>query len=141
MWLIPGKTKVQVELFKGVRLTDLFVGFISIAMIVLVLTSTIPGRLYIAIGLIMIAVALLVRLDDEPNYLLIPHILHHVGYCRSYQRTYSDRELLRKNTKGERAAAFDGLFRDEQEKKETDSERLARLKAERAAKEKAAKQN
>ena len=132
MWLIPGKTKVQVELFKGVRLTDLFVGFISIAMIVLVLTSTIPGRLYIAIGLVMIAVALLVRIDDEPNYLLIPHILHHVGYCRSYQRTYSDRELLRKNAKGERAAAFDGLFRDEQEAKETDSERLARIKAERA---------
>ena len=43
MRLIPGKTKVQVELFKGITLADMLVGGIAMVMAVLVLTSSLPG--------------------------------------------------------------------------------------------------
>jgi hypothetical protein len=36
--LIPGKTKVEIELFKGVRLADVFVGLIALLMIFLTTT-------------------------------------------------------------------------------------------------------
>ena len=94
MRVIPGKTKVKIELFKGVSLGDMLIGGIALTLILFMLTSTIPGKLYIAIGLLMIAVALLVRLDTEPNYIYILHVLRHFGYTRFYTRTYSDDELI-----------------------------------------------
>lgn len=49
MRLIPGKTKVQVELFKGVTLADLLVCGVTMIMIVFVLVSSLPGKLFITI--------------------------------------------------------------------------------------------
>ena len=123
MRLIPGKTKVKVELFKGVSIADMVIGAVFGLLIVFVLTSSLPGKLYIAFGLLIFAVALLARMDAEPNYRYLLHILRHFGYRRNFARLYSDRMLLRSSEAGEKKAAFEALFQPEQQSDETKAER------------------
>ena len=133
MRLIPGRTKVKVELFKGVSIADMVIGAVFALLIVFVLTSSLPGKLYIALGLLFLAVALLARMDAEPNYQYLLHILRHFSYRRNFSRLYSDEMLLRSSEAGEKEAVFEALFQQkEQREKETEAERKARLKAEKA---------
>ena len=134
MRLIPGRTKVKVELFKGVSIADMVIGAVFALLIVFVLTSSLPGKLYIAIGLLILAVALLARMDAEPNYLYLLHILRHFGYRRNFSRLYSDEMLLRSSEAGEKEAVFEALFQQEKKHRETETkaEQKARLKAEKA---------
>ena len=126
MRLIPGKTKVQIELFKGVTLCDLAIALVAILLIVFVLTSSLPGQLFFVLGIVVIAAALLVRLDSEPNYIYLLHILRHLGYKRRYSRSVSDETLTGKAASGEGSAPADTA------PAETPEQRKARLKAERA---------
>ena len=110
MRLIPGRTKVKVELFKGVSIADMVIGAVFALLIVFVLTSSLPGKLYIAIGLLILAVALLARMDAEPNYQYLLHILRHFGYRRNFSRLYSDEMLLRSNEAGASSSRFEMLL-------------------------------
>ena len=96
MRLIPSKTKVEIELFKGVTLADILVGGVALTMMILVLISSLPGRILIAFGIGLVAVGLLVRLDSMPNYVFLLHILRHLGYTRHFARKYDDATLLGK---------------------------------------------
>ena len=53
--LIPGKTKVHIELFRGVTIGDVVVGAIAVAMLIFVLISNLPGRLFFCAGIIILA--------------------------------------------------------------------------------------
>ena len=106
MRLIPGKTKVRVELFKGIGLGDLIVGAISAGLVVLVATSTLKGRFYIIVALVFVAVALLMRIDTDPNYIYLLHILRHLGYRRNYKRTFDDAKLQQMQQDGRAETAF-----------------------------------
>lgn len=112
MRLIPGKTKVEIELFKGITLADILVAGISMVMVVLVLLSSLPGKVYIVGGIGILAAGLLARLDTVPNYLYLLHILRHFGYVRRYGRMYDDQMLI--DSKEGRAAeiSFQKVFPD-----------------------------
>lgn len=92
--LIPGKTKVQIELFKGIRLADALVGLIAFLMIVFVVVSSLPFKFYIVLGLLCIACLLLVRLDTVPTYIYLLNMLRHFAYHRKYRRSTTDEQLL-----------------------------------------------
>ena len=62
MRLIPGKTKVKIELFRGVSISDIVVGLITLGLVALVLLSTIPGKLYVAGSVVGVGVLLLLSL-------------------------------------------------------------------------------
>ena len=96
MRLIPGKTKVQIELFKGVSLWDILVGAIALIMIILVLISSLPWKIAIISVLIFVAGLLLMRLDTQPNYMMIIHMFQHIGLPRHYRRVYTDEQLIKK---------------------------------------------
>ncbi len=113
MRLIPGKTKVDIELFKGILLTDLLVGGVSAAMIILVMLSSLPGRFIIALIFSVLAVGLLVRLDTEPNYIYVLHILRHFGYVRRFARTEDDQMLHAKKDGEDEKLAFNRMFGEE----------------------------
>ena len=121
MRLIPGKTKVKVELFKGVSVSDVIIALVAAVMAGFVITSSLPGKLYIVIGIVCIAAMLLLRLDTEPNYIYILHIFRHLGYKRSFMRAHTDAEL-------ENREADEG---EQEEPLESTAQRKARLKAER----------
>ena len=84
--LIPGKTKVQVELFRGVTIGDVIVAGIGMTMLILVLLSSLPYKLAFCIGVIFVAVLLLARLDDRANYRFLFGILVHFTYKRRFAR-------------------------------------------------------
>ena len=116
--LIPGKTKVQIELFKGVRLTDILVGLIAFFMIVFVVVSSLPLKFYIVLGILLVAGALLVRMDTVPNYIYLRNMLRHFAYRRRYRRDIPDEQLL--DPEGFKDEAFTKAFsnsspRDSQE--------------------------
>lgn len=86
MRIIPKKTKVTTEFFRGVRLSDVIVGFCGLVIMVAVLLSSLPGKLWIEIVLFFILGLLVVRIDDDPNYMLVLQLLRHFSYERRFQK-------------------------------------------------------
>ena len=131
--LIPGKTKVDVELFRGVTLGDIAVAGVGVAMIILVILSTLPYKFGICIGVAAVVGLLLFRIDEQPNYRYLLHILIFFGYDRHFAKLFSDKQLVERGEGSVEEAAFDELFRQGKERKQTKAEKRERLKAERAA--------
>ena len=131
--LIPGKTKVDVELFRGVTLGDLVVAGVGTAMIIFVLISTLPYKFAICVAVAMVAGLLLIRIDEQANYAYILHILSHFSYDRRFAKRFSDQTLLDRNSEHADEIAFQKVFLQEAEKSETKAERRRRLKSLRAA--------
>ena len=94
MWLIPGKTKVQTEIFKGVSIADILIGIVAGVIFVFLLLSNLPYKFVFSIVLLFITVLLLIRIDEEPNYIFLLHMLRHIGYPRHFIKGYSDKYLV-----------------------------------------------
>lgn len=110
MRLIPGKTKVEIELFKGVNLSDILVGGVAVVMVILVLLSSLPGRLIIVLVIGILAIGLLARMDTVPNYIYLLHILRHLGYTRRFARMCDDQLLLARKDGTADEMSFERLF-------------------------------
>ena len=96
MRLIPGKTKVKIELFRGITIGDIIVGIVTVVLIGLVLMSTIPGRIYVAAGILAVGGLLVFRMDEQPNYMLVLGLLRYLAFPRRFRRGVTDKELLSK---------------------------------------------
>lgn len=90
MRIIPKKTKVSTEFFRGVRLADVIVGFCGLLIMFAVFMSSLPGKLWIELVLFFIVGLLLVRIDDDPNYMLLLQILRHFSYKRRFQKIHPE---------------------------------------------------
>lgn len=112
MRLIPGKTKVKIELFRGVTIGDVIVGVITLTLIGLVILSTLPGRFYIAVGVIAIGGTLLIRIDGVPNFKSVLNILKYLALPKRFWRTFSDKHLLSKNQESRRGEKWNEFFSD-----------------------------
>ena len=77
MRIIPKKTKVETELFKGVSIVDVLVGLFGALICVALITSNLPYKWWIAIGVLVVFVFLLMPLDDEKVYMLFVHCLRY----------------------------------------------------------------
>ena len=130
--LIPGKTKVDVELFRGVTIVDVIVGGVGIAMLIFVLISSLPYKIAVCIGVCTVTGLLLVRIDEEANYLYLLHILSHFGYNRRFEKRVSDRMLLERAEGRDAEAAIDELFGQPDGKRESREENKAHAKAKRS---------
>ena len=128
--LIPGKTKVSIELFKGVTIGDVVVGIVALVMILLVILSNLPWKVAICIGIGCIAGILLFRLDEQANYVYLLHILSFFGYTRHFGRIYNDEMLEERFEKGETDAAIDRLFGENAASPLEEAENRKRSKAE-----------
>ncbi|MCR5624613.1 MAG: DUF87 domain-containing protein [Lachnospiraceae bacterium] len=127
MRLIPGKTKVRIELFKGITLADIIVALLGIGIATLCIVSTIPGRIGIAIAIIAIFGLLLFRLDDEGLYVLIWHMLRYSSYSKNYKiKEIGEEEKENKLLQEEVAKVV--KERTEEEDKVSEKEKKERLK-------------
>ena len=98
MRLVPGKTKVGTELFKGVKIADMVISAVALILIILVLTSNLPGKLYFTLGIAFLAAVLLVRLDSsDPNYVYFLHIFRYLIFDKFYKRRLSEEDIMMKN--------------------------------------------
>ncbi len=121
MRLIPGKTKVRIELFKGVTLTDVIVGAVGIGVVSLCAISSLPGRWIITTVLASIFVLLLIRIDDEPLYVFVWHMIRYKAYPRRYNRLYDDKALLLSSN----PELAKEIFEEQEEKAEDGEETLS----------------
>jgi hypothetical protein len=96
MRLIPGKTKVQIELFKGVTPWDILVGAIAMVLAILVIISSMQGKVVLLSIILFFAVLLILRLDTQPNYVMLLHMFQHFGLVRRYRKVYDDETLKKK---------------------------------------------
>ena len=120
MRIIPRNTKVSTEFFKGVTLADMVVGFIGILIIFLIAVSSLPYRGYIAMGFGLVLLFLLVRIDDESNYMFFFRIIRHLSYFRRYRKAgfkYPE-EIIKENeeyiTESRNTEETDSVFASEQ---------------------------
>ncbi len=134
MRIIPGKTKVEIELFKGVTLPDILVGGVAAAMVVFVVLSSLPGKIFIAIGVALLAVGLIVRIDTVPNYLYLLHIIRHFGYVRMFGRVFDDSMLVARKAGTLDKMCFDRLFKEKEQEVQPTKSRKEKKAAEKERK-------
>ena len=113
MRLIPGKTKVKIELFKHVTIPDVIVGLIGLVAVTLCAVSSLPGRWIIAGVVAAIFALLLFRLDDEPLYVFLWNMMKFFAYPRRLVRVYDD-NTIKKISAGNRKAIIDEFFGEEE---------------------------
>lgn len=109
MRLIPGKTKVKIELFKGVTLGDVLVGLIGLIAVTLCAISSLPGRWVIAVIMATLFGILIVRFDDEALYVFLWHMIRYRAYPRRFSRIYDDKALLQMSNEDLPTEFFDSL--------------------------------
>jgi len=117
MRLIPGNTKVQIEIFKGFTLWDMLVGAIELTILALLVISNIPFKWIVVAIHVIISVVLLTKIDNESNYLYYIHLLSHLGYKKKYDKYYTGEKLLEIAKEGEQKVTLEDIFPEEKEKK------------------------
>ncbi len=86
MRIIPKKTKVNLEFFKGVEVPDLIVGLIGGGVIMAVLLSTLPFKIWICSFFLVITFVLLTPLDDQKTYMTILYAVAFFARQRKFTR-------------------------------------------------------
>ena len=129
MRLIPGKIKVKIELFKGVTAVDIAIGIVTFGLLMLVITSSLPRKAYIAGGIALIACGLLLRMDSEPNYQYLLHILRFLFSRKRFKRNETDRDFLIRNQEEEGSEELPETVQEQEElpMKETAKEKKRNL--------------
>lgn len=124
MWLIPKKTKVKSEIFRGIGLSDIALGAVGLMLeVFLALTSfSMTSKLVIGGIILFIFVFLLIRVDNEPNYIFVLHMVNHVFFTKHFARFEDDDFLMKESRVGEFEAASSVVFDDENEDEEDEED-------------------
>ena len=88
MRIIPKRTKVRMELFKGIELVDVLVAGAGMGLSASFLVSNLPAHLALSIVTLIITVGLVVPIEDDKGYILIYNVLKYAGrYKIFYKRS------------------------------------------------------
>lgn len=109
MRVIPKKTNVRLELFRGLEVVDVFVGGIGLGITVLLLLANIPGHIYIAILTAIITAALVIPVDDDKGYLMLLYFMRYIGRPRRFKKRGAGNEKTGKTLSVEDITAFTGV--------------------------------
>ena len=85
--LIPRKTKVKIQFFKTVTLTDVIVALCCIVVIALALLSGLQFRLYLGIGLAIVSLALFMKFSEDRVYQSIGHLFRFIFANKTFSKT------------------------------------------------------
>jgi len=80
------------EFFRNIEIPDAIIGVLGMAMIVLLLTSNLPAKLWIILGVFCVFVFLLVRIDNDRVYLVALHFLKHMTMRRVFLKGAKKKE-------------------------------------------------
>lgn len=92
MRIIPKKTKVEMEFFKGIGIVDMVVGLVGASFAVLVFSSDLPFKLQIMSAITLLFAALLFPMDDEKSYMFFLNVLKYLARPRVYVRKKTGKE-------------------------------------------------
>lgn len=85
MRIIPKKTKVSMEFFKGIEIPDVLVGTVGITIVISVLFSNLPYRMGIALGIAVLFGASIIPIDGDKGYRLIYNVLKYLARYRIFK--------------------------------------------------------
>lgn len=85
MRIIPKKTKVAMEFFKGVEIPDVLVGAVGVSIVISVIFSNLPYRMGIATGIAVLFGASVVPIDGDKGYMMIYNILKYLARYRNFK--------------------------------------------------------
>lgn len=85
MRIIPKKTKVSMEFFKGIEIPDVLVGTVGITIVISVLFSNLPYRMGIALGIAVLFGASIIPIDGDKGYRLIYNVLKYLARYRVFK--------------------------------------------------------
>ncbi len=103
MRIIPKKTKVEMELFKGVGVVDIAVGLIGVLLAVTMLLSNLPYHGWFALGILFVFALLIMPVDDEKVYLMIFNLLKYFARYRTFEQKPEEKEQEGKKQEGKKA--------------------------------------
>ncbi len=87
MRIIPKKTKVAMEFFKGVEIPDVFVGIVGLSIVISIVFSNLPFRIYIGGAVAVLFGASVIPVDDEKAYMMVFNFLKYVARHRLFQES------------------------------------------------------
>lgn len=85
MRIIPKKTKVAMEFFKGVEIPDVIIGIIGISIVISVVFSNLPFRLWIGAAVAVIFGASVVPVEGEKAYMMVYNGLKYIARFRRFR--------------------------------------------------------
>ncbi len=86
MRIIPKKTKVTMEFFKGVEVPDVLVGIVGISIVISIVFSNIPFRLWIGAATAVIFGASVVPVENEKAYMMVYNLLKYLARYKRFQK-------------------------------------------------------
>ncbi len=85
MRIIPKRTKVAMEFFKGVEVPDVLVGILGVAIVITVIFSNLPNRMVIASGVAVLFGASVIPIDGDKGYMMVYNLLRFLARRRNYE--------------------------------------------------------
>ncbi len=105
MRIIPKKTNVKMEFFKGIGVMDILIIAVGGAFAFSILLSDFPFHIIIFCMVLMITVALVIPVDDEKSYMSILHAIKYVARYKLFKTNEKkDTENETKGTADEKSA-------------------------------------
>ena len=92
MRVIPKRTNVRLELFKGIEVMDVIVGSVGALIVISFAVSNLPAKFVFAIAMLAITVLLVIPLGDEKGYMVVLYGLRFLGQPRHFLRRSTEPE-------------------------------------------------
>lgn len=106
MRVIPKKTKVRMELFRGIELPDVLIGAVGLALTVSLFVSNVPLAQVWASMAAVITTMLIIPVEDDKGYLMLYYILRYLSRQRVFFSKSSD---MKKRFSVEDITSFTGV--------------------------------
>lgn len=68
MRIIPKRTKVKVQFYKGIGIYDVILGIVALAFLALTLTSNFPNKYAIALGILIVVAPMYIPIGEIKVY-------------------------------------------------------------------------
>lgn len=86
MRVIPKKTRVTMEFFKGIELTDIVIGTFGGVIAAAVLLSNLPLRLFVGAGIVILTIASVIPIDNDKGYLVVYYALKNTARIKVFKK-------------------------------------------------------
>ncbi|MFR5633581.1 MAG: VirB4 family type IV secretion system protein [Monoglobales bacterium] len=86
MRIIPKRTKVRMELFKGIEVVDVLVAAAGLGISASFLGANLPGHMTAALITFVLTVGLVVPIEDDKGYLFLYYVLKYLGRIREFRK-------------------------------------------------------
>ena len=96
MRVIPKRTNVRMELFRGVEVIDVIVGAVGALIAISFAVSNLPAKFIFAVIMVVLTIALVIPLGDEKGYMVVLYGLRFLGQPRYFEKRKKLQEKVTK---------------------------------------------